>query len=74
MLLIYDLEVDASHRRKGIATALMNEARDHARQIGAQETWLVTEDDNSEARALYESLGGTPFPALGYEWSEKGST
>ena len=74
MLLIYDLEIDDAHRRQGIATALMNEARNHAKQVGAKETWLVTEDDNPEAKALYDSLGGTPFPALGYEWNEEGST
>ncbi len=70
MLMIYDLEVAAAHRRSGVGTALMREARRIARSEGATETWLVTESDNAEAVALYESLGGKQFRAVGYEWSE----
>lgn len=70
MLLVYDVEVGADHRRQGVATALIQEVRRLARANAAEETWLVTEDDNVQAIALYESLDGTPFAAVGYEWSE----
>lgn len=71
MLMVYDLEVAAAHRRCGIGTALMQQARQIAKDEGASDTWLVTESDNVEAVALYESLDGKRFPAVGYEWSEK---
>ena len=71
MLMVYDLEVVEAQRRTGVGTALMGSARQLARAEGASETWLVTESDNAAATALYESLGGTKFPAVGYEWSEQ---
>lgn len=71
MLLIYDLEVAEANRRSGVGTALVKEARRIAKTREATETWLVTEADNSAAVALYESLGGEEFPAVGYEWAEQ---
>jgi ribosomal protein S18 acetylase RimI-like enzyme len=53
---VYELEVAESHRRRGIASALMRELR---RSSGATEAFVLTEPENDAANALYESLGGT---------------
>ncbi len=71
MLLIYDLEVAPQFRRRGVATELMDEVRRIAAAAGVARSWLLTEDDNEAACRLYESLDGEPFPAVGYEWTEK---
>lgn len=71
MFLIYDVEVAEEHRRHGVATALVNQARRMSANRGAVETWLVTEDDNEEAQELYSYLGGKEFKAVGYEWEER---
>jgi GNAT superfamily N-acetyltransferase len=47
------LWVNDGFRRKGIATKLMEEAEDFARQMGAVVAFLKT----GKARAFYESLG-----------------
>jgi ribosomal protein S18 acetylase RimI-like enzyme len=55
---LYIDEVDTStrHRRKGVATAMMRELIRLSRELGADDAWLGTEDDNEPAKALYESL------------------
>jgi len=56
---IYDLAVDEAHRRKGIATRLINELRAVGKKIGAY-VIIVQADKGEEdqpAIKLYESLG-----------------
>jgi GNAT superfamily N-acetyltransferase len=60
MGLLYDLEVEDLHRRKGLGAALVAEFRRLAEQAGCATFWLITEDANPSAQALYESCGGTP--------------
>ncbi len=54
---IYDLAVDEAHRRKGIATALIEELRSIARQRGAWVIYVQADPDDPPAIALYEKLG-----------------
>ena len=54
---LYDLFVDASVRRGGVARLLMERAARHARESGATIITLETAVDNAPAQALYESLG-----------------
>jgi len=54
---LYDLFVDASVRRGGVARLLMDRAVQHARESGATIITLETAVDNAPAQALYESLG-----------------
>ena len=56
-LFVYELGVDPEWRRRGIATALMNELAELARTRGIRETFLITEESNQAAMAFYESLG-----------------
>ncbi|MCC5980147.1 MAG: AAC(3)-I family aminoglycoside N-acetyltransferase [Oceanicaulis sp.] len=54
---IYDLAVDAAHRRKGLATALINETRRIASDIGAWVVSVQADYDDPPAVALYTKLG-----------------
>ena len=68
MMLVYDVQVAADHRRRAVATALMEAALAQAAGMSIEDVWLVTEPDNEAAISLYESIGGEPFPSLGFEW------
>ena len=52
-----DLFVAPAVRKRGVARALMDCARDFAREAGALRLILETAEDNHAAQALYESLG-----------------
>ena len=68
-LFIYDLAVLESHRRKGVATAMIEETRRIARDIGA---WTVfvqadTIPEDEPARALYRKLASSEITALHFD-------
>lgn len=52
--------VDANHRGRGIAKALMARATEHARAAGAEMMELNVALANTGARALYDNLGFRP--------------
>lgn len=54
---IYDLAVAASHRRQGIATALIEELKSIARQRGAWVIFVQADYGDDPAIALYTRLG-----------------
>ena len=54
-----ELYVVPAQRRKGIGRALLNAAMDAARNAGANHFELTTGETDTEARALYESIGFT---------------
>ena len=54
---IYDLAVSAQHRRKGVATRLINELRRIAAHRGAYVIFVQADRGDTAAIALYESLG-----------------
>jgi aminoglycoside 3-N-acetyltransferase I len=58
MLFIYELGVDAGYRRRGIARELLRRARALARERGINEGFVLTEESNEAAMALYASAGG----------------
>ncbi len=55
--LLNDLYVDAGARRKGVAAALLDAARQHGLSTGATSLTLQTGKDNTAAQALYEREG-----------------
>ena len=55
--ILYDLYVTDSSRGRGVGEALMNRARDLARETGASRLELSTATDNLVAQRLYERLG-----------------
>jgi ribosomal protein S18 acetylase RimI-like enzyme len=65
ILFVYELEIVESHRRRGIASALMRELR---RVSGTAEAFVLTEPGNDAANALYESLGGTRIETVMWDF------
>ena len=56
-LFVYDLEVGAPYRRRGVGTGLMECALEMARAEGA-DAFVFTNHSNDSAMALYEKVGG----------------
>lgn len=54
---IYDLAVDESHRRRGVATALIRRLQDIARTRGAWVIYVQADPPDAPAVALYTKLG-----------------
>ena len=54
---IYDLAVAATHRRRGVATALMNELKKIAAARGAYVMFVQADVEDAPAIALYTKLG-----------------
>ena len=54
--MVYHLAVAGSHRREGIADALMAELEKRLIAKGAIRAYLLVHQDNIEARTLYEKL------------------
>ena len=67
-LFVYELAVDAAHRRRGIATQLMSELRDVGRARGVEESFVLTDPENSAANELYASLGGVRQESVMWEF------
>ncbi len=57
LIYLYDLFVDSSVRRQGVARALMEAARQYASSRGTDRLTLETAITNRQAQALYEDLG-----------------
>jgi GNAT superfamily N-acetyltransferase len=57
-VLIYEVDVVEPFRRRGAGRALVEASKDWAREIGAFEVWVLTEQSNAPAKALYRSAGG----------------
>lgn len=55
--ILNDLFVSAHARRRGVAKALLQRAREHGIETGVVRLVLQTARDNAQAQALYESLG-----------------
>ncbi|MGW1548378.1 GNAT family N-acetyltransferase [Streptomyces sp. NPDC002346] len=51
------VEVDAAHRRRGLASAVMTALARQALDEGASAAWLQVEAENEGARALYDRMG-----------------
>jgi aminoglycoside 3-N-acetyltransferase I len=54
---IYDLAVSAEHRRRGVATALIERLRDIASERGAWVMFVQADPVDAPAVALYQKLG-----------------
>ena len=67
---LHELDVVAAHRRRGVATMLVEASMTIARQRGCSRFWLSTGGHNEIAQALYERLGGDrkPLGDVNYWW------
>ena len=57
-LWINEVAVAPSHQRKGIAKAVSSALMAVGRALGCTEAWVLTDEGNVAARALYQSAGG----------------
>ncbi len=57
-VLLYEIGVQKLFQRRGVGRALVEEAKRWAADVGANELWVLTEDGNAPARALYAATGG----------------
>lgn len=69
-LWIAEVGVAESHRRRGIARALVAKLLEHGRALGCAEAWVLTNQDNEPARALYLGLQpqGRDDDVVMYTW------
>jgi aminoglycoside 3-N-acetyltransferase I len=58
-LFVYEVDVAETHRRRGIASALLERLAELARERGIRVGFVLTDEDNVAANALYRSAGGT---------------
>lgn len=58
-LTIADIEVSASHRRRGVGRGLMDRAVNVAREYGAGHVWLEVSNVNAPAVLAYRRMGFT---------------
>lgn len=63
---LHGVVVDAAHRRRGLATAVVAELLEWAAEQGAMTAWLHVETVNVAGRALWESLGFAPHHTCRY--------
>ena len=66
---IYDLAVDAAHRRKGVATALIRTLGEAARKRGAYVMFVQADigEEDEAANALYRKLASEMIVANHYD-------
>lgn len=62
MMCLYDLEVAQQYRRQGIGRMLVEEVRRHCEENNFLKMWVLTDEDNTAARALYEARGAEVQP------------
>jgi ribosomal protein S18 acetylase RimI-like enzyme len=55
---VYEIEVDAAYRGRGIASRLLRELAQIARARGIETGFVLTNASNAAAMRLYESVGG----------------
>jgi ribosomal protein S18 acetylase RimI-like enzyme len=58
-LFLYEVDVSESHRRRGIASALLARLAELARERGIRVGFVLTDPGNGPANALYRGAGGS---------------
>src|SRR5436309_11756640 len=58
-LFVYEVDVAETHQRRGIASALLAQLAELARERGIRVGFVLTDEDNVAANALYRRAGGT---------------
>jgi len=55
---VNEVQVAPTHRRRGLAKALLDRILQLARNLECSEAWVLTDRGNAGATRLYSSLGG----------------
>ena len=61
-VLLYEIGVNEAFQRRGVGTALVEAVKCWAKEVGADEMWVLTERGNAAAMALYAATGGEVDP------------
>ncbi len=61
-ILLYEVGVQEEFQRQGIGTKLILAVKDWAKEVAAEELWVLTYASNAAAMALYKSVGGAEDP------------
>jgi ribosomal protein S18 acetylase RimI-like enzyme len=67
-LFVYEVDVAESHRRRGIGTALLARLAELARERGIRIGFVLTDEDNVAANALYHGAGGSSSKDVMWEF------
>ena len=67
-MFLYELAVGEAHRRKGVATALVDALKDLARQRGNYGMWVLCDEDNEAAIKTYRRAGGSDSSPVLFDW------
>lgn len=59
-LFINEVGVAPTYHRRGIGKAMMRCVLDKATELGCSCAWVLTDEDNAAAKALYKASGGAP--------------
>jgi aminoglycoside 6'-N-acetyltransferase I len=65
-LYVDEVGTASTHRRQGVARAMMDELFRWGRELGCEEAWLGTELDNAAANALYRGYRPVEDEAIQY--------
>jgi ribosomal protein S18 acetylase RimI-like enzyme len=57
-LWINEVGVAPEYRRRGVGAALIERMLAHARELGCELAWVLTDDSNAAALRLYSASGG----------------
>jgi ribosomal protein S18 acetylase RimI-like enzyme len=58
-MFLYEIDVLADHRRRGIGRGLMAAFAELCRNRGYVKAWVLTDEENEPAMAFYAACGGT---------------
>jgi ribosomal protein S18 acetylase RimI-like enzyme len=67
-MFLYELEVGEAHRRKGVATALVEALKNLARERGNYGMWVLCDEDNEAANKTYRKAGGSDSAPILFDW------
>jgi ribosomal protein S18 acetylase RimI-like enzyme len=69
-MFLYELAIHPDHRSRGVGRALVGALADLARERGCYGMWVLTDDDNAAALAVYRAAGaGPPEPSVMLSWT-----
>lgn len=67
-MFLYELGVSEAHRRRGVATALVEALKNLARERGDYGMWVLCDEDNEAAVKTYRKVGGSPSSPTLFDW------
>jgi aminoglycoside 6'-N-acetyltransferase I len=63
-LFVNEVGVSRTHQRRGLGKKLVRLILERGQELGCEEAWVATEEENAPARRLFLTLGGEEDPSL----------